>query len=123
MRSDLFDPGLQAERTLLSWHRTCLALGVASVGVIRFTITTLGVAAIGMGIVGVALAAGALLAAPVGYRRMRDELTSQRPLSAVGLALALMAATLLLLGLVCAAYVILGAPAVAAGPVALSRGC
>jgi hypothetical protein len=60
----------------------------------RFTATTFGVAAIGMGFVGVALAAGALLAASLGYRRAHDELTSRRPLSASGVALALMAATL-----------------------------
>lgn len=107
--SDLFDTGLQAERTLLSWRRTCLALGVASAGVIRFTATEFGVAGVAVGSLGVALAAGALLAAPLGYRRAHDELTSERPLSTSGLALALMTATLLLLGLVCMAYVITGA--------------
>ena len=104
--SALFDVGMQAERTLLSWRRTCLSLGVGSAAVVRLTAPDFGVLAILLGSCGVAFAAGAYLAAPLGYRRAHDQLRSKGTLPASGIAIALMSATLLVVGLGCMAYVL-----------------
>ena len=101
-----FDPGLQPERTLLAWRRTCLALGLGSVVAVRLTAAEFGAVGIALGAVGVLLATGAYLAATLRYRRSHRELTSDTVLTADGRALGLLAATALLLGIACALYVV-----------------
>jgi uncharacterized membrane protein YidH (DUF202 family) len=100
-----FDPGLQPERTLLAWRRTCLALAVASAVVVRFAGESLGASAALLGVAGVATAAGAYIRAARRYRRAHEGLTRDNELPIDGLALALMTLTLLLICSGAVAYV------------------
>lgn len=101
-----FDPGLQPERTLLAWRRTCLALAVGSAIVVRFAGEAIGVFAAILGIAGVATAAAGYVRASMRYRRAHEGLTDSGQLPIDGLALALVTATLLLIATGAAAYVI-----------------
>lgn len=101
-----FDPGLQPERTLLAWRRTCLAAAVASAVVVRFAGETIGVVAAVLGIAGVATAAIGYIRASVRYRRAHDSLTRTGELAIDGLSLALVTLTLLLISAGAAAYVV-----------------
>jgi uncharacterized membrane protein YidH (DUF202 family) len=98
-----FDPGLQPERTLLAWRRTCLALTVASAVVVRFAGESMGASAALLGVAGVATAAAAYIRAARRYRRAHEGLTHNSELPIDGLALALMTLTLLL---ICAGAVV-----------------
>lgn len=100
-----FDAGLQPERTLLAWRRTCLALGLGSVVAVRFTAEEFGVVGVVLGGVGVVLAATAYLAAAARYRRVHEELSAASAPTGDGLALALLTGTALVLGIACALYV------------------
>ena len=111
-----FDPGLQPERTLLAWRRTCLALAVARAVVVRFAGESLGAPAAVLGIAGVATAAAAYIRASRRYRRAHEGLTRSNELPIDGLALALMTLTLLLISAGALAYVAgVGLGRVAAG--------
>ncbi|MFD1721294.1 DUF202 domain-containing protein [Amnibacterium endophyticum] len=57
------DPGLQPERTALSWRRTLLALAVGALVSVRVLPDVLGPWTIGTGLAGVAVAIGLWLAA------------------------------------------------------------
>ena len=85
-------PGVQRERTALSWQRTVLALLVAAVAVVRLLLAGLGAAAVCAAAAGLALAA---LFHHAGSRRDRD----RRSGSADGRALAATAAVCLLAAL------------------------
>jgi uncharacterized membrane protein YidH (DUF202 family) len=65
----LFDPGLQPERTLLAWRRTCLAFGGASALAARLLLDELRLAAIVVGVCGLVVSAAAYLAAEAHHRR------------------------------------------------------
>ncbi len=105
----VYDPGLQTERTLLAWRRTCLAFGVASLVVMRFTVEAAGVVAVFAGVVGAGLAVAAYVAAAVGYRRANTALHTTGELNHGAVPIALATASALVLGVACAGYLVLGA--------------
>jgi uncharacterized membrane protein YidH (DUF202 family) len=100
------DPGLQPERTLLSWRRTCLALAVASAVIVRFASESIGALAAVLGIVGIATAATAYIVASRRYRGAHRSIAHDEDLAPDGLALALVTLTLLLVCAGAVAYVV-----------------
>ena len=105
----VYDPGLQTERTLLAWRRTCLAFGVASLVGMRFTVEAAGVIAVFAGVVGAGLAVAAYVAAALGYRRANRALHDTGTLDHGAAPIALATAAALVLGIACAGYLVLGA--------------
>ncbi|MEE1617882.1 DUF202 domain-containing protein [Brachybacterium sp. J153] len=105
----VFDPGLQPERTLLAWRRTCLSFAVASLLAMRFTVSHLGPVAVVGGILCAGLAVLAYVLAATGYRRTHDDLHTAGVLLRGGLPM--LAATLgvLAIGALCAAFLVVGA--------------
>ncbi|WP_119696753.1 DUF202 domain-containing protein [Microbacterium halotolerans] len=69
-----YDPGLQPERTLLSWRRTCLSFAVGSVILARYTVEAFGVFGVLMGLAAAGLAVAAYFSAAYEYRRVHDSL-------------------------------------------------
>lgn len=105
-----FDPGLQVERTLLAWRRTCLAFGGANLVAMRFTIEVAGQLAVVAGILGVGLALAAYVAAAAGYRHASAALHDHGYLrNGTGAAIATATAATLTLGIVCGAYLVMDA--------------
>lgn len=105
----VYDPGLQTERTLLAWRRTCLAFGVASLVAMRFTVEAAGVVAVFAGVIGAGLAVAAYVAAAIGYRRANTALHTTGELNHGAAPIALATAAALVLGVACAGYLVLGA--------------
>lgn len=104
---ELFDRGLQPERTLLAWRRTCLAFAAASLIAIRFTVDTAGVVGVVIGIIGASLAIAAYFAATHGYRRARTSLARDGILTHSAWPLALATGATLMLGAACAVFLLL----------------
>lgn len=100
------DPGLQPERTLLAWRRTCLALAVASAVIVRFGGESIGAFAAVLGIVGIATAAAAYIVASHRYRSAHSAIVHDAEVAPDGLALALVTVTLLLVCAGAVAYVV-----------------
>ena len=76
-----FDRGLQAERTLLAWRRTCLAIAVGNAVAIRYLWDTLGLAAAALGIAGLILSVIALVAVNFRYTRTHRGLIAEGTLT------------------------------------------
>lgn len=104
----VYDPGLQPERTLLAWRRTCLAFGVSALVAMRFSMSELGPAAVVVGVVGAALAVLAYALAATGYRQAHRSLRGQGVLSRGGWPMLLATGAVLAVGALCAGYLILG---------------
>lgn len=102
----LYDPGLQPERTLLAWRRTCLAFAAGSLVAVRFSAETLGLFAVLLGIVGIGLSAAAYFAATAGYRRANAALTRDGTLAHSAWPMAFATAAALALGGACVALLI-----------------
>lgn len=98
-----FDEGLQPERTLLAWRRTCLSLAIGGAIAVRLATPTIGPFVILAGIACVGAAVGGALAASKRYRRMHLSLVSTGAHTEGALAMALTAssaAALAVLGLI-----------------------
>lgn len=107
----LFDPGLQPERTLLAWRRTCLAFGGASAVATRFLVGELGTAALALGIFGVVVSWAAYLLAGAHYERMTRVLAGSSSLATGGAHIVLLACAALATVLSCGAYLVVRAVA------------
>lgn len=94
----IFDSGLQPERTLLAWRRTCLAFATANLIALRFTIELAGIVAVMVALAGTALALAAYAAAAVSYRRDTADLIREGRLARGALPLLLATGSTLLLG-------------------------
>ncbi|UNK69945.1 DUF202 domain-containing protein [Microbacterium sp. H1-D42] len=79
-----FDVGLQAERTLLAWRRTCLALAVGNGAAIKYLSDALGVWATLLGVLGLVLSVVAWVVCTIRYRRAHTGLVSDESLIVSG---------------------------------------
>ncbi len=77
----VFDPGLQPERTVLAWQRTVLALGIGVLAGSRMLLPVLGVLTYVFLAVGLAVVLGLFLAIRRRYERMHAHLTRESRLS------------------------------------------
>lgn len=102
----VFDPGLQPERTLLAWRRTCLSFAVGSLVAMRFALDALGPVAVVGGVLGAALSALAYLVAATGYRRAHRSLTSRGALPRSGWPMLLATLAVLAIGALGAAFLL-----------------
>lgn len=98
--TELFDAGLQPERTALAWRRTGIALAVVSLISLRATVSVLGppMAPVCLGALG--LSCWAVTMSQRRYRRVVQALTGgpDAPLPTGGGTLTLLAVTVFLLG-------------------------
>lgn len=106
VRGAVFDPGLQPERTLLAWRRTCLSFAVGSLVAMRFALDALGTLAVVGGVLGAALAVLAYLLAATGYRRAHRSLTAQGALTRSGLPMLFATLAVLAIGAMGAAFLL-----------------
>ena len=101
-----YDTGRQAERTLLAWRRTTLALAVGSAIGIRFTIAQLGWLAITLGAAGIVLSLTAYLATGIHYRQVHHRLHESDQYPGSGWPPTILTASVLALAAAALAYLI-----------------
>lgn len=106
MTIPIVDPGLQPERMLLSWRRTCLAFGVASAVAARFVLVVIGWPALVLGLWGILLAGVAYGQIWRRYRHASTAMHRMDRLDSGGIPLVLAWACGMLLGLACLMYVV-----------------
>lgn len=104
----IYDPGLQTERTLLAWRRTCLSFAIASLIAARYTLDVFGLFAVGFGVLGSALAASAYFAAARGYQRAQRSLHEADSPGTSGTPVLLATLAALLVGAACAVFIAFG---------------
>ena len=96
------DPGLQPERTFLSWSRTALALVGLSALATRILAVELGPVAGALGVVGILISALAVASAHLRYRAVARDFSAadagERPLPSGGRTLALVAVATVVVG-------------------------
>jgi putative membrane protein len=105
----VFDAGLQAERTALAWRRTALALGVGAVGAGRLAAPVIGVVAVALAGLGLVQAVAVAAAAQRRYRATHRSLIERSDLSGVrtaGLPIAALALTAATVGVLALAFVL-----------------
>ena len=95
-----------AERTLLAWRRTALAIGVGFAVAARLLLDSLGGLAVVGGLVGMTLAVAGYVAASIRYRRTLRAVEAEAALPAAGGGLALLAGSVTLLGAAALAVVV-----------------
>jgi uncharacterized membrane protein YidH (DUF202 family) len=109
--SQLFDPGMQPERTALAWRRTALAMAAGSLVALRVFSESLGLWAVVPAAIAFAISAVVFVAAHVRYRRTHRALVADRgPDARVALAggalIALVAVATLAFGVIAAVILI-----------------
>ncbi len=109
--SELFDAGLQPERTHLAWQRTLLALGLGCAVSTRLTAPYLGLAGVVMSLAGVAAVVLAYVLVRLRYRRVNHSLRSTQTLTLVSAwPIALVALATGCLGILAVLFVAFGLP-------------
>lgn len=109
--SELFDEGLQPERTHLAWQRTLLALGLGCAVSARLTAPHLGLVGVVVSLAGLAAVLVAYVLVRLRYRRINASLRSTRTLTLVSAwPLALVALATVGLGVLAAIFLVLGLP-------------
>jgi uncharacterized membrane protein YidH (DUF202 family) len=93
------DPGLQAERTLLAWQRTCLSVAAGGALLVHVSVDRLGPAGLVAGVLCLALAAFAYLASIHRYRSVHRGLDGSGRVDDVGIVGALVAAAVVTLNI------------------------
>lgn len=104
----VFDPGLQPERTLLAWRRTCLSFGLGSVVAMRYMSEELGIWAVLLGLAGLVLAVTAYAMTSIGYSHEHRTLRNTGALRRSGIPMLLASLAPLVLGALGTVYVVHG---------------
>ena len=109
--SQLFDPGLQPERTALAWRRTAISMAAGSLVALRIFAPSIGALAIVSAVLAFGITVVVFSAAELRYRRNHRALTAdRRPNARVALGggalIALTAASALSFGLIAAVILV-----------------
>ncbi|WP_105566269.1 DUF202 domain-containing protein [Microbacterium halophytorum] len=102
-----YDQGLQPERTLLAWRRTCLSFALASVVLTHYTAQEFGVIAVILGLLGAGFAATSYFLASHGYRRVHESLHARGATGGDGTPFLLATLAVLAIGASAAVYLVI----------------